>query len=675
MIWFAVLVWALFMLLATANGRLNGFTVLLSCAVLAGFFWQQSEGARASVVLPLVALSAGLFLPVLKPGKATRVVPTIGKRAAAWRREKARLEREGKLSKSANLDLDALDIPGYELIERVGTGGMASVYRARKKRDNVDVAIKIPTAKFLDDDKFIKRFHREAELVRKFNHPNVARTLQHGEVEGRHYMIMEYIEGESLEDYIERADKLGDFERSRAIMRQSVTALSYIHSQGVIHRDVKPGNLMLLKSADQEAGVRGDYVKLMDFGIAGANVATKLTMLGSRIGTPTYMSPEQARGLRTDGRSDIYSMGLVFYELLTGQVAFKGAYELVMHQQIFQMPTLPRDVNPRIPPQLERLIMHMIAKDPDARPALEEIIHRLDEPLEEVVVEDRNRLYCVVRASKAPLRVLDSLGNLIANISPKLPALPHAVALDSQENIFISVIDQGAADKSYPMIHKLSPKGEPLASFGAYGMRPGEFLQPIAIAVAPDDSIWVLDAEKQRLEHYGPDGHYLKGFGGEGAGNGHFNDPRDVQCDKDGGLYVLDYGNRQVQYFDAQGNYVKRWAFRKSRESSSEGAEGLRTLNGMTLSTKGDLYLREAQKGKIYRVVPRQGSLETLPLEGANLFAEEAFVYMAVDEGGNLYQAERGAREIHKYAVDGVHVANIETNAPILQFRADVRYR
>lgn len=666
MFWSGVTLWALGMALLVRSPQRLGAGLFASLLVLGGASVFAGGLERAATPLLLLALALGIFLPPGRPARAPRVAPRRGGLA-----KRAAPAPQHDLSSP----LDLWDIPGFEVLEKVGSGGMASVYKARRKRDGALVALKIPNEAFIDDERFVRRFHHEAEVAGRLRHPNIVETFEHGSVGSKHFMAMEFVEGGSLEGYIDDPARRADLAATGELMRQAVRALRHIHEAGVVHRDIKPANLLLRAGAVTAGGVAPDALKLMDFGIAGGQVLSKLTVTGARVGTPTYMSPEQARGLRTDERSDIYSLGLVFYELLTGQAAFRGSYEVIVHQQIFQLPPPPRGLEPRVPAQLERLVMQMVAKEPEARPSLAEIEYRLSEPLE-LPEATKSRLLCAVEAPRGPLRVLDTAGNpdgTLADLGAELPAPPQACARDLQGNFYVAVTDAAEPGFDHPMIHKLGPDGTPLLAFGAFGMNPGEFLRPVALAVAPDDSLWVLDAETQRLEHYGPDGLYLGGFGGAGAGEGRFNDPRDLLVSGDGDLFVLDYGNRQVQHFDPGGGYKNRWAFRAPGKDAAAGAESLRLLSGFTLDPSGDLYLREAATGKVHRIAPRGGALDTLSLGLADAPRPNALVDLGVDEAGNLFAAERGGSAIRKYAPSGELVATLETYAPILQLRVDIR--
>ena len=733
MFWSGVAIWLLGMTLLLRSPRFLGAGVFASLVALAGLVAVVGGLERATTPLLLQALALGVFLPPNRPKRAPRVAQRKAsyktlRKIGGVRPNLSLLPQMFRPTLAASVALNATaavpnpvthgvpdttspfdlwDIPGYEVLEKVGSGGMASVFRARRKRDGALVALKVPNEHFVGDETFVYRFHQEAEVAQRFIHANIVRTFEHGSVGAKHFMAMEFVDGHSLENYIDVATERHNYAVSCELMRQAVGALRYIHGAGVVHRDIKPANLMLRQGSlaavskddgrnGRESGVAPDALKLMDFGVAGAQVS-KLTVAGARIGTPSYMSPEQARGLRSDERSDIYSLGLVFYELLTGQSAFRGGYEVIVHQQIFQLPPPPRQLEPRIPHQLERLVMQMVAKEPAARPSLAEIEHRLSDTFELPELESKSRLLCALGGTQGSLRIFDTAGNIAVSgdLGAALPAAPQACTGDSRGNLYVAVGDatEPSADRKpstelslgsgedHALIYKLAPDGALLSSFGRYGMKPGEFLRPVALAAAPDDSVWVLDAETHRLEHFREDGLYLGGFGGAGAGEGRFNDPRDLLVSAQGELFVLDYGNRQVQHFGSDGRYKNRWAFRASGKGADEdpgkttltGPPELRPLGGFTLAQSGELYLREAQSGKVHRISPLNGATKTLTLAQAETAHPEVLVDMGVDDAGQLFFAERGSSKVRRYTPSGELLATLETYAPILQLRVDVR--
>ncbi|HEX2863780.1 MAG TPA: protein kinase [Deinococcales bacterium] len=638
-------------------------------------------GAALAVYELIVNLDAGVAGGVAQPGRAVAALTLAGlslgitfaptprrrSRKGPARRPSPKSTVTGKRRAAPARKVEAGELANFERQDRVGIGGMASVYRAVRRSDHKVVALKIPQEKFVADAKFVRRFHREAEVLMRLNHQNIIKVFEHASEGSIHYIAMEFIEGDSLESLIE--SRRLSLQHSVEIMRLTGDALRYIHKQGIIHRDIKPGNIMVLKgalSADPEPRVDPNGVKLMDFGIAAGKVLTRLTMTGARVGTPVYMSPEQARGLKIDHRSDIYSLGLVFYEMVTGTTAFKGGYEAVVHQQIFQTPAPPRQVNLDVPQALNDLIMRMIEKDPDKRPTLTEVIAAIEGGLfeEQDVLSAPSQLVASVNARKGVVRLLDTRGNLersLGTLGPDgYPVPPLAVAADADLNLFLSVFEHRAGDAGPNMIRKIAPDGRDLLSFGAHGLKPGEFLYPSGIAVSPAGQVFILDSETVTVQRFSLDGVYLGKFGGRGRGRGTFEDPRAVVASEQY-VYVLDYGNRQVQRFTLAGEFMNRYSFRLNQESDE-----LRVLDGIGVDPHGALLISEANGGKIRTLRPdgKQGqSYVVEPLQGEDTTAT---VDIGVDHEGFVYAARRGGHLIRKFAPDGGLVSTLETYAPIV---------
>jgi eukaryotic-like serine/threonine-protein kinase len=568
---------------------------------------------------------------------------------------------------------DSVGLTRYEVMERVGIGGMATVFRAKRKDDQRQVALKIPQEKFVADARFVRRFHREAEVLMRLSHPNIVKVFEHSSEGTTHFIAMELIEGESLENLIET--RRISLEQAVQVMLMTSDALRYIHKQGIIHRDIKPGNIMVNKNAlraDNPAGIEVGTVKLMDFGIAAGKVLTRLTMTGARVGTPVYMSPEQARGNKIDHRTDIYSLGLVFYEMVTGQTAFKGGYEAVVQAQIFQTPTPPRQQNLEVPQKVNDLIMRMVEKDPDKRPPLTEVIELLEEGIlnQETKLEGPAHLLVSLNTRKGPVRILSLTGNLEHSFgqvgigSDKLPIAPVAIACDTDFSIYASVFEYRSGEAATNIIRKFSPEGKPLLSFGRYGMNPGEFLYPVAIAASHWGQVYILDGESHTVLRYTRDGDFLGKFGGRGTGLGQFDDPRAIVAGADGRVYVLDYGNRRVQRFDAGGEFIQRYSF-KLRPDSAE----LRILDGVTVDANGVTYISDASSSKIRTLIPPAGKQgPTFAIEALTGEDTAQVMDIAVDHQGFVYAARRGGHIIRKFNPDGTFMGNIETYNPIQNF-------
>jgi len=247
----------------------------------------------------------------------------------------------------------------YELAELVGTGGMSSVYRAHDRLLERDVALKVLHEQFTADTDYVERFRREARSVAQLSHPNIVTVIDRGEQDGRQFIVFEYIDGENLKSLVEREGPLPEDEAVRLTL-QVARGLGFAHDNGLVHRDVKPQNVLL--NGDHQA-------KVTDFGIARSlEVKGGLTQTGTVMGTSDYIAPEQARGAHVDEQSDIYSLGVVLYELLTGEVPFPGDnFVAVAMRHINEPPPSVRERRPDVSPRLDAVIRRAMAKEPRDR--------------------------------------------------------------------------------------------------------------------------------------------------------------------------------------------------------------------------------------------------------------------------------------------------------------------
>ncbi len=246
----------------------------------------------------------------------------------------------------------------YEIQRELAQGGMAEVYLAHDQLLNRPVAMKALFPEYAREPSFVERFRREAQAAANLNHPNIVAIYDWGQEDGTYFIVMEYVEGRVLRDLI-RSEAPLDPNQAAEITAEIASALAFAHRNGVVHRDVKPGNVLLTGSGT---------VKVTDFGIARAGTSEGLTQTGSVMGTATYFSPEQAQGLSVDGRSDVYALGVVLYEMVTGVAPFIAESPVsVAYKHVREEPTPPSERNPDVPPDLERIIVTALAKSPENR--------------------------------------------------------------------------------------------------------------------------------------------------------------------------------------------------------------------------------------------------------------------------------------------------------------------
>ncbi|MBZ5610523.1 MAG: serine/threonine protein kinase [Acidobacteriia bacterium] len=272
----------------------------------------------------------------------------------------------------------------YRIEGLVARSGMASIFRATDMRNGRQVAIKIPHPEMEADPVLFERFEREGEIGEKLDHPGVMKVFPDSD-RSRVYMVMEWVDGRLLRQVLHAQKKL-PAERAVRLTIAICDALDYIHRNGVVHRDLKPENIMI----DEQ-----DNIKLIDFGIAARTGARRLTFgkLSQVMGTPDYISPEQVKGKRGDGRSDIYALGAMLYEMLTGQPPFTGENPFaIMNDRLLNNPVPPRELNPEISPHLQEVIYRALEREPQNRYATANEFAWDLEHLDEVGVADRPEL-------------------------------------------------------------------------------------------------------------------------------------------------------------------------------------------------------------------------------------------------------------------------------------------
>jgi serine/threonine protein kinase len=311
----------------------------------------------------------------------------------------------------------------YELTELLGHSGMASIFKAVDTETGATVALKVPHLQFESDVVFFERFRREQDIGQRLDHPGIVKVFPAGK-RSRKYLAMEFIDGRSLRAVIEDAKRL-PAERALEIARQIVSALVYLHVHGIVHRDLKPENLLITSDGT---------VKLLDFGIALDEAARRLTWFGlsATVGTPDYMAPEQVSGRRGDVRTDIYSLGTILYEMVTGELPFVGANaQAIMRAKSIEDPRPPIDVVPDLDPKLNEIILHAIERQPRDRYARAVDIQKdLNDPAS-VVPRDRSEILArrgrggrSMRRAAFPAALVVIVGLLLALIRATHHAAP-----------------------------------------------------------------------------------------------------------------------------------------------------------------------------------------------------------------------------------------------------------
>ncbi len=259
----------------------------------------------------------------------------------------------------------------YQIVRSLGGGGMAEVYLAHDELLDRDVAIKVLRSQYASDKEFVERFRREAKSAASLSHPNIVSIHDRGETEdGTYYIVMEYVPGGTLKEHVLRKGPLAP-DTSIEVATQIAEALKVAHEKGVIHRDIKPQNILITDSGD---------VKVGDFGIARATSAAALTQTGHVLGSVHYMSPEQAMGTHVDPRSDLYSLGVVLYEMLTGERPFNAEAPMgVVMKHVDGHPRSPKEVNSRVPEEISAVTTKLLAKNPaDRYPSAAELIKEFE---------------------------------------------------------------------------------------------------------------------------------------------------------------------------------------------------------------------------------------------------------------------------------------------------------
>ena len=321
----------------------------------------------------------------------------------------------------------------YELIERIGDGGMASVYRAHDQLLDRYVAVKILHPQFANDEDFIVRFRKEAQGAAKLSHANIVNIYDVGECDNQYFIVMEYVEGETLKNKIQR-EKTLSIEAVLDIGGQIVGALEHAHTHNLIHCDIKPHNILIKPNGQ---------VKVADFGIARAASSTTMTYSGNVVGSVHYISPEQAQGNSITPKSDIYSLGVVFYEMLTGRVPFQGENVVsIALKHLQEQPQPIHELRPEVPPVLEAIVLKAMEKDPQKRFSSTQLIVDIQNAQKQLfpnedAVEDPYATRVIPRAA------LNNIRNSSPNTVARTPAKPSILKTKKFMAILVVILIAG----------------------------------------------------------------------------------------------------------------------------------------------------------------------------------------------------------------------------------------
>jgi serine/threonine protein kinase len=566
----------------------------------------------------------------------------------------------------------------YEIIEAIASGGFATVYRARDNQLGRGVALKVLHSHMAADPQHVERFLREPRMAASLSHPNVVTIHEVGREGDTHFIAMEYLPY-SLDWVLQQPERLAP-SYALSIARQVALALQAAHQQGVVHRDLKPQNIMFTQDGTP---------KVTDFGIARAAELSTMTASGIVLGTPHYMSPEQAQGQRVDARSDIYSLGCVLYQMLTGALPFAATTPWeVVRQHIETPPRRVRQLQPDITAPVEHLVNRCLQKDPNRRyqsageladalggllgqaqgtarhqpvPAAEPAVARprfgSQDSQERVKLAGGRGKWWL--AGAVVVLLLAVVGGLVGAAAMRAGegSTPASTPIPTEEMptpIFTPASTNSPAPTAtftptlQPPATISSPPFEVefLTKWGSQGSGDGQFWAPVGIAVENSENVYVVDSGN--YQKFDSRGTFLGKWNSQDSGGGqYYQYPEGIAVDEMGNVYVIDRENYCVQKFSSDGVFLVKWGTRGTGDGRFEWPSDI------AVDSSGNVYISDAVNHRVQKFNSQGEFLAKWGSEGSSDGQFSGPWGIAADGLGNVYVADGGNYRVQKFNSDG----------------------
>jgi serine/threonine protein kinase, bacterial len=582
----------------------------------------------------------------------------------------------------------------YRLIRQVGVGGMGRVFEAVDTHTEQRVAVKLMFARTEADTHAIQRFGQEGAVLARLKHPNIVETYGTFQDEHAVCIVMELLGGESLDHILE--GEVQDLHRTKHLIEQVAEALRYAHDQGIVHRDIKPHNVMILPH---------DHVKVADFGIARLlrpfDPAVSMTFTGMTMGTPLYMAPEQIRGQRVDGRADVYSLGTVMYQMVTGQPPFAGDDPMMIGiRHVQEAPVPPSRINPRVPGDWEAVILRALAKEPAERYPSAAAMHIAVAALSTDWLSEREEMVPQVprfnqrlllrdmgprllpSATVATWRWLVACAALVLVVAAVFVYMtkplglsgssgPSAVRFGELEGLTVDGRDNVyAVDIARSRVDKLSPSGALLSQLAI--IQPERFRADDYSTVGPDGAVldghgdlYVADYGYHGIQKLTPDGRLIAPWPyqinrGQAVAFG----PTGLARDAGGNLYAADTLNNRIVKFSASGTVITMWT------ALGMQAGGLQGPTGVAVDSSGSVYVADTSNNRIVKLSSRGQPRKFWGSTGSGPGQFESPAGMTFDPSGNLLVADTDNHRIQVLSRSGRPLAQwgnaqLKFNQPI----------